>query len=71
MDIHLQVTKYYHIEEHRLVPIFEGYEITKSNNFVYGNPTKQLGNYRENNFGIDTSVVYSINKHSLEIKLDA
>lgn len=65
-----EVTKYYRIDEHRLVPIFEGYEITKSNNCVYGNPTKQLGNYRENNFGKDTSVVYSINKHSLEIKLD-
>lgn len=62
-----EITKYYRIEEHRLVPIFEGYEITQSNNCVYGNPTKQIGNYRSN----DPSVVYSINKYSLEIKFDA
>ena len=68
-----EMTNYYRIEEHRLVHIFDGFEEMQSGNCVYGNPPKQIGSYCDNStfVGRDKSVVYCINKHSLEITLDA
>lgn len=68
-----EITNYYRIEEHKLVHIFDGFEEMQSDNCVYGNPQKHNGSYFDNSTFIcrDKSVVYCINKHSLEITLDA
>lgn len=55
-------TQYYRVEKDGVIQFFEGYEITKSKNCVYGHPCGE--------FGQNTSVVYCINKNSLKVTLD-
>lgn len=66
-------TQYYHIGEDKVDKFFEGYETTKSNNCVYGHPMKEIKSYHshEHSFmGQDTSIVYCLNKKTLELTLD-